>query len=28
FEPEKELPKEAHDIPLDFCINPQKVLTF
>jgi 5-formyltetrahydrofolate cyclo-ligase len=28
FGPEKELPKEAHDIPLDFCINPQKVLTF
>lgn len=28
FEPEERLPTESHDIPLDFCITPIKVLTF
>lgn len=28
FEPEEMLPSEEHDIPLDFCITPTKVLTF
>lgn len=28
FEPEEMLPAEDHDIPLDFCITPTKVLTF
>ncbi|WP_026955296.1 5-formyltetrahydrofolate cyclo-ligase [Algoriphagus vanfongensis] len=28
FEPEGRLPAESHDIPLDFCITPIKVLTF
>lgn len=28
FEPENEIPSDAHDIPLDFCITPEKVYTF
>lgn len=28
FDPEEILPSEEHDIPLDFCTTPAKVLTF
>lgn len=28
FEPEVSIPFERHDIPLDFCITPKKILTF
>ena len=28
FEPEPRLPKESHDIPLDYCITPEKIFTF
>lgn len=28
FEPENEIPSEAHDMPLDYCITPNKIYTF
>lgn len=28
FVPEPSLPCESHDIPLDFCITPEKIFTF
>ncbi|WP_297337493.1 5-formyltetrahydrofolate cyclo-ligase [Algoriphagus sp.] len=28
FPPEDRLPKESHDISLDYCISPEKVFTF
>lgn len=28
FLPEKAIPSEAHDIPLDYCITPEKILVF
>lgn len=28
FEPEDNIPTEAHDVPLDYCITPTKVYTF
>lgn len=28
FEPEDNIPTEAHDIPLDYCITPTKVYSF
>lgn len=28
FSPEVHLPKESHDISLDYCISPEKVFTF